>query len=109
MVGTLVFPKKSRIDYFDIQLYASLVSTTREGKHESSFSNCQSTRCYNEVNEHSPMETTKKKAKPCEDHFLIMPDKAERYFMYCDKCGFKLPSGDTFRSVKFENRYFFDH
>jgi len=44
------------------------------------------------------MPNPEKKAKLCEDHFLIMPDKAQRYFMYCDKCGFKLPSGDTWVS-----------
>jgi hypothetical protein len=55
------------------------------------------------------MQTVKKKAKPCKDHFLIIPDEASRYFMVCDKCGYKLPSGEWLRPVKFENRYFFDH
>ncbi len=46
------------------------------------------------------MPTAKKKAKPCKDHFLIMPDKARRNFMVCNKYGFKLPSSDTLRPVK---------
>lgn len=53
--------------------------------------------------------TIKKRVKPCKDHFLIMPDKAVRYFSVCPRCGFKLPSGNWLKPVKFENRYFFNH
>ena len=55
------------------------------------------------------MQIVKKKAKPCKDHFLIMPDKARRNFVICGNCDFKLPSGDWLRPVKFENRYHFKH
>lgn len=55
------------------------------------------------------MPDTKKKLKPCRDHFLVLRDEARRNFVFCDKCGFKLPCANLLRSVRFENRYFFDH
>ena len=56
------------------------------------------------------MEPTKKKAKPCKDHFLVMPDESEMYSEMCDACGWKLSDGGWYlRPVKLENRYYFDH
>ncbi len=53
--------------------------------------------------------TPEKKDKPCKDHFLLMPANAKRNFSVCSKCGYKTVAGNTYRPVKFANRYFFEH
>lgn len=56
------------------------------------------------------MDQPTKKAKSRKDHFLLMPETAQRNFKVCDRCGWKVfDSTWHLRPVKFDNWYWFDH
>jgi hypothetical protein len=56
------------------------------------------------------MDERHKKEKPCKDHFLLMPDEAQRNFNVCGKCGWKILGGGWYlKPVKMANRWHFDH
>lgn len=52
------------------------------------------------------MDQPIKKAKPCKDRYLLMPETAQCNFKVCERCGWKeYDPGWHLRPVKLDNRF----